>query len=180
MIPVDRSRLNTVAAGIAALLLLLAAVQGWSLLAKKTAQQRRETAAVARWQAQRDELAPVAGRWRATFPSSAAIRDLAGLHRALRIEGLTVDPDTLAVAGVHPETDQGVALGVSRLCVRTAGTTGLEAGVRSASEALAALTALTARPDLRIGGVTLALRDGKPVLRLDDLCLVVRESDDAD
>lgn len=174
----DTHRPALLTAAVIALLLIIEALAGWKILERKRLQLQRETAAVLRWQAQRDQLTPVEGRWRATFPAAAAVQDLAGLYRVLRIEPLRVDPDTLMVEAVRPEQWQGIPLGVSRICVRTAGAQGLVAGAATVTDALTALAALTVRPDLRIGEVTLSLNRGRPRLLLGDFCVVVRERSD--
>lgn len=162
----------------ASLVIAQAAFTNYKVLARKANQQQTALSALKRWKAEYEVLLPVQSQWEKTLPPVKNITDIYRLYGALQLHryGLTTDPERLVIKQPEQVAVNGVPLNATRICISSAGETGLALSApRFSPDLLSGIDALANRRDVEISNIVLSAANGVPKAVLD-LCLVFRNN----
>lgn len=160
---------------LASFIALQAAQTNFEVVNQKANQQKAALAELKRWKSEYEALLPIQTQWNSSLPPAGNIKDKYSLFNAIRLEeyGLSSDQEKLDIKKIDPIVSNGVALNATRICVSSAGETGLAVTAPHFSELLTGLDELTHRRDIEISNVTLAVANGTP-RAVVNMCLVFR------
>lgn len=135
------------------------------------------------WKDAYEALKPVEDQWRQAFSigASAGSQDLVAIGQSLRLgeAGLNFDLNQLKSERIEAVSYEGVAVGLSRICVAGGSSTGLGLGVTAPSMAdlIKGIEHLQRR-DIEIQSIDVSSATGQPLATLGGLCVLVRSGDD--
>lgn len=161
---------------LSSLILLQTAATNYQILRQKAQQQQQALGELKRWKSEYEALLPIQKQWQDAIPSAKNIADIYSLYNAIGLDkyGLSSNPEKLTVKnGIEPLTAKGSPLGATRVCVSSAGETGLAVSAPHVSDLLTGLDALVRRRDINVANITLSVANGTPKAVLD-LCLIFR------
>lgn len=159
----------------------LAASQAWDIgrsVRAKAAAQTAVVESILQWKQGVQAVAGAVQRWNKVYVAESEVQDLAGLLAQLRLDeaGLDVDADNVIVQAIHPEMHQNKEIGLTRVCLASAGAG--ESLIVQASDykrLLHGLREVAARPQLHIGAITIHGEKAQAVARLADFCVLIRK-----
>jgi len=174
---VNRSFLIGVA--IAAVLVTMG-YKGTRVLDEKAKQQQAASDSVKRWKQSYKALLNSTREYNQRYPDLAKFDDILGLYQSIHLGNykLHANPDILAITRAEPVMSGGVPVGLARICLASNATNAeaaLEVGADSYLELLDGISALAARPDIEIGGVSIKGKDKTPTASLGNFCLLLRQ-----
>ncbi|MCX7173833.1 MAG: hypothetical protein D4S02_05995 [Rhodocyclaceae bacterium] len=158
------------------------AVQGikaYNILKEKAAAQAAVTESVERWKQSYMALSDTVKKWDSNYRKDSTIQDLLSLYTLVGLAdyGLIADTDGVVVHRIEQVTVNGVALGLTRICL--ASSSGSEMGALQVQGGnyqtlFAGLKRLAARPDIHIGTINIKGDRSFPVASLGDFCVLLR------
>jgi hypothetical protein len=158
--------------------LVVKGVDAYSILSKNTKAQMEATDKLQQWSTTFRALAVSMEQWQKNYraiPTENTITDALAIA-AFEKYGVETDVDNVLINAVDTIQSGGVDIGMNRVCL----TTGVEGGttlfLRSTSYEglLNGLTALSKRPDVEIGAVSLFGNGPFPVAKITGFCLLAR------
>ncbi|MBN9424613.1 MAG: hypothetical protein BGO63_15255 [Candidatus Accumulibacter sp. 66-26] len=160
---------------VASFITLQAAHVNYEVVGQKAAQQKTALAELKRWKSEYEALLPIQTKWNNSLPSVSNIKDKYSLFDAIRLKeyGLSSDREKLDIKKIDSIASNGVALNATRICVNSAGESGLTVTAPHFSELLTGLDELTHRRDIEVSNITLAVANGAPKAVVN-MCLVFR------
>jgi hypothetical protein len=170
------SRKSLIFAILAAVILCNSAYDNYKILSLKSEQQQASLSKINRWKAEYEMLKPFQTEWNKTLIPTSDITDLYHVFNALDLEryGLSTNQERLNVEKIAQITPEGVPIHANRVCLKTAGDTGLAVTApRFSPDLLNGLAKLADRRDVEIQNIQLAIENGMPKAVMD-FCLVFR------
>ena len=156
-------------------------VKAHRTLAEKAAAQESVTESVQRWKQSYLALADTMKRWESSYRREDSIQDLVSLYSAVGLAeyGLRADIDNLILNKVEPVTQNDVAIGLTRICLASAGSgdgASLEVQAPNYQTLFTGLQQLSRRQDIVIGTIAVKGDKAAPVANLGDFCVLLRKS----
>jgi hypothetical protein len=170
------NRKALLAAFICAAVVANGAWKAYQIITAKAAEQQQSLTALNRWKAEYELLAPYQKQWTEMIAPHTSITDLYSVNHALRLDkyGLATDPMKLIVDRIAPMEQSGMSLGATRLCLKTAGETGVALTAPQFSpDLLRGLSVFAERRDIETGNITLTTANNAPKVIMG-LCLILR------
>lgn len=177
----SRAKMPLVAALAFAAVLGVQGSKAFRTLSEKAATQGAVTESVQRWKQSYLALADAVKRWSAQYRREDSVQDLVSLYAVIDLPryGLQVDTDALMLNKVEPEVRNGMAIGLTRICLTSAGSAdaaGLEVRAPNYQALFAGVKALAGRPDIAISTITVRGAKAQPTAYLGDFCVLMRKS----
>lgn len=135
------------------------------------------------WKDAYEALKPVNAQWPKAFGvgASAGSQDLVAIGQSLRLgeAGLSFDLNQLKSDKIESVSYEGVAVGLSRICVSGGALSGIGLGVTAPSMAdlIRGIEHLQRR-DIEIKSIDVSSANGQPSAVLGGLCVLVRSGED--
>jgi hypothetical protein len=150
-------------------------------LANKAQAQEGVTESVQRWKQSYLALGDSVKKWGASYRREDSVQDLVSLFAVVNLEqyGLQVNTDSLLLNKVEPETRNGMAIGLTKICLASAGSAeggSLEVSAPNYQALFAGLKRLSSRKDIFISTITVRGAKLTPVANLGDFCVLMRKS----
>lgn len=132
------------------------------------------------WKASYEALLPVNDGFAAVYPSGEEAKDLVSLYRLLNIERhrLMADIDLVRQTAASAVEVNGMPIGLQRLCVSNEGLS-MAVSANSIRDLRLGLRSLSARRDIEMGTLEVAINDGRAIAKIQDMCLKVRTEKDS-
>lgn len=167
---------------IAAAIAVVMSMQGmkaYRTLSEKAAAQDAVTESVHRWQQSFQALSSTVQRWETQYRREDTVQDLVSLQSIVDLGsvGLRSDTDKVFLSKVEPVIENGIHLGLTRICLASSGSGGggLEVRTDNYSALFDGINRLAARPDIYIGTITVVGEKATPAARLGDFCIMLRK-----
>lgn len=161
---------------IAGALLCQSAYTNYMALETKAKQQASALSQLKRWKSEYEALRPFQTQWDSTLPPVKDITDIYRVFTAIRLDeyGLSTNQEHLVIKKIDPVLSNGISLNATRICINSAGETGLAVTApRFAPDLLNGIDGLLKRRDIEVTNIVLSAVSGVPKAVLD-LCLVFR------
>jgi len=167
--------------------LALAAVLGvqgnkaYELLTAKATAQDAVIESVQRWKQSYLALGDAVTRWSTSYRREDSVQDLVSLYSVVNLPqfGLQMNTDSLVLNKVEPEIKNGMAIGLTRICLASAGSgdsAALEVSAPNYQALFAGLKSLASRRDISISTITVRGAKNTPVAYLGDFCVLMRKT----
>lgn len=165
---------------VLAAVLMVQGIKAHRTLVAKAEAQGAVTESVERWKQSYMALADTVRKWESSYRREDSIQDLVSLYSVVGLAdyGLIADTDAVIVHKIEPVTQNGMALGITRICLASA-TAGDNGGLQVQGANYQALFAgikrLANRPDIYIGTINIKGDRAVPIASLGDFCVLLRK-----
>lgn len=167
-----------VALGLSAVL----GIQGsgaYQVLGAKAQAQKAVTESVQLWKQSYLALGNAVKQWTADYRREDSVQDLISLYAVVNLEqyGLQMNTDALALNKVEPVTKNGMAIGLTKICIASVGSgesAALEVKAPNYQTLFSGLKSLSDRKDIHISTITVKGAKASPVAHLGDFCVLMR------
>lgn len=170
-----QNSLLSLTAGLAGALFL--ALSGWTVSATMIGKAQEQTKTLEdfrQWRSSYEALIPVQLQWDKSFHPASEVRDMLSLH-ALLNSALSTNMDRLVVETLDRVKVGELELGLSRVCLASAGEPGLNFEGESFSVLVAELKKMAQRHDIQMGQIKLFDYKSKPTALVTGFCLLLRD-----
>lgn len=155
--------------------------KAYRALADKAAAQDAVTESVQRWKQSYLALGDAVKQWGASYRPEDSVQDLVSLYSVVNLEkyGLQMNTDSLVLNKVEPETRNGMAIGLTKICLASAGSgdgAALEVSAPNYQALFAGIKSLASRKDIYISTITVRGAKASPVANLGDFCVLMRKT----
>lgn len=127
-----------------------------SLMIQKLEEQQIALNDFQEWKQEYEKLIPLNEKWENSFNSFEDIRDLLKLHKFLGNIPPS-DPEAMLVSKIEEIKHQDIHIGAYSVCVGSFSSEGYEFTADSFNVLLDDLKRLSARPDIKMGSITLSI-----------------------
>lgn len=157
----------------------LQGVNAYRTLTEKASAQEAVTESVQRWKQSYMAVADSVKHWEANYRRDDTVQDLVSLFSIIDLGayGLRADTDKLILNKVDPVAQNGMHIGLTKVCLATAGgveSAGLDVQADNYTALFAGLKRLAQRPDIYINTITVKGDKAVPLASLGDFCVLLR------
>lgn len=163
-----------------ALVLLKQGYESYQMFEQKAAAQESVTESVDRWKTSYLALADTVKKWDASYEKEDSIQDQVSLIDELGLAqyGFKFDVDAITVVRIDPVTENGVQIGLTKVCLASGlNSEGVKVSAPNYEALLSGLKRLAGRPDIYIGVIKIKGENNSttPEAILGDFCLLLRK-----
>lgn len=150
-------------------------------LSEKADAQGAVTESVQRWKQSYLALGDAVKEWSTRYRREDSVQDLVSLYSVVNVEqyGLRMNTDSLMLNKVEPVTRNDMSLGLTKICLASAGSSdgaALEVTAPNYQALFAGIKSLAARKDIHISTITVRGSKATPVANLGDFCVLMRKT----
>lgn len=162
-------------------LILIAAVQGnkaYRTMINKAQAQADVTESVKRWKQNYMALGKSSKRWEHDYRHQGSVPHLLALFAIINLDeyGISTNTDAMILNKVEPVAQNGMPIGLTKVCFTTNGggdASALEVHASSYQMLLGGIKRLAQRPDIHIGTISIKGDKSIPVANLGDFCILL-------
>lgn len=150
-------------------------------LTQKSVVQDSVTESVQRWKQSYLALGDAVKEWGSRYRREDSVQDLVSLYSIVNVEqyGLQMNTDALLLNKVEAVTRNDMAIGLTRICLASAGSgnsSALEVTAPNYQALFSGIKSLANRKDLQISTITVKGAKATPVAHLGDFCVLMRKT----
>lgn len=155
-------------------------IKAYKILVAKAMAQEDVTESVHRWKQNYMALGESVRRWERDYRRQDTVQDLMSLYAAVSLGGygLSSDTDAMILYKVAPVAQNGMPIGLTRVCLASNGSgdaSALEVQAPNYQELFGGIKRLAQRPDISIGTITIKGDKKVPAANLGDFCVLLRK-----